>query len=90
MQHAEASAAGVADEAKRNLAQEEIEKSRIQGIAEKLVSDSQQKAESERTVCRDMADAARREGKREAREQAARENQELRSQLEAAKLEADR
>eukprot|EP00959_Pyramimonas_sp_CCMP1952_P431805 9043133-Pyramimonas_sp.AAC.1 len=37
-----------------------------------------------------MADAARRGGDREAREQAAREYQELRNHLEAARLEAER
>eukprot|EP00959_Pyramimonas_sp_CCMP1952_P460993 9480812-Pyramimonas_sp.AAC.2 len=37
-----------------------------------------------------MADAARREGDRGGRAQAARENQEPRNQLEAARLEAER
>eukprot|EP00959_Pyramimonas_sp_CCMP1952_P331684 6945366-Pyramimonas_sp.AAC.1 len=37
-----------------------------------------------------MADAARREGEEGARERAARENQELRNQLEAARVEAEK
>eukprot|EP00959_Pyramimonas_sp_CCMP1952_P173579 3627138-Pyramimonas_sp.AAC.1 len=64
MQHAEAHAAGIADEAKRVLAQEEIEKLKIQSIAENSVSDSQQTAEREKAACREMAAAARRQGER--------------------------
>eukprot|EP00959_Pyramimonas_sp_CCMP1952_P003416 71422-Pyramimonas_sp.AAC.1 len=90
MQHDQANAAGVTDEAHQRLAQGEIEQLRIQSIAEKLVSDSQQKTEREKTEYREMADAARREGESEAREQAAGGNQELRNQLAAASLEAER
>eukprot|EP00959_Pyramimonas_sp_CCMP1952_P103967 2173156-Pyramimonas_sp.AAC.1 len=50
MQHAQANAAGVADEANRRLAREEIEQLRVQSIAEKLVSDSQQKADKKRKL----------------------------------------
>eukprot|EP00959_Pyramimonas_sp_CCMP1952_P324790 6798450-Pyramimonas_sp.AAC.1 len=89
MQRAKASAAGVTGEAQRRLAQEENDMLRAQSTAEQFVLDSQQKAEGEKADYREMADAARREGETEAREQAARENQELRNQLAVARPEAE-
>eukprot|EP00959_Pyramimonas_sp_CCMP1952_P417312 8743315-Pyramimonas_sp.AAC.1 len=59
-------------------------------MAARRAIDSQRRAARAKPVYREMADAARREGEIEAREQAARQHQELRNQLEAARPQADR
>eukprot|EP00959_Pyramimonas_sp_CCMP1952_P361538 7571761-Pyramimonas_sp.AAC.1 len=54
-----------------------------------MVPPSQRQAEKGRIEAQSSADAARREGERAAREQAAQETNELRDQRDGARLEAE-